>query len=77
MASQHSSDKKPITVWIKSALVKRLDEMAKEYGLSRAALLTLWILQEKAALIFSSFLPWVIYKNIQQTNTTPNRKEQP
>lgn len=47
MASQHSSDKKPITVWIKSALVKRLDEMAKEYGLSRAALLTLWILQEK------------------------------
>lgn len=47
MASQHSSDKKPITVWIKSALVKRLDEMAREYGLSRAALLTLWILSEK------------------------------
>ena len=47
MPREHASDKKQISLWLKKAVVDKLDELAAEYGISRAALVSLWTMSEK------------------------------
>lgn len=43
----HATDKQQISIWLKKSVVKKLDALAAEYGISRAALIALWTMSEK------------------------------
>lgn len=47
MPQVHAIDKKQISLWLKKSIVDELARQAAEMGISRAALVTLWVLEKK------------------------------
>ena len=47
MPQVHAIDKKQISLWLKKSVADDLSRQAAELGISRAALVTLWVLDKK------------------------------